>query len=94
MYELTIQTGLLLLLIITPLAFGSVYPWGIALMRGIALLTALAWALQQLQARKLRLVRTPLNLPILLFFGLIGLQLLPLAPGVLRVVSPTTYAVY
>lgn len=33
-YDLTIQGGLLLLMVVTPLAFGSVYPWGIALMQG------------------------------------------------------------
>ena len=31
-YDLTIQRGLLFLIIFTPLAFGCIYPWGIALM--------------------------------------------------------------
>src|SRR5438309_784038 len=78
--DLTIQGGLLCLIIFTPLAFGSVYPWGIALMEGMVLCMALAWVFKLLHTGRLQVVRTPLNLPILLFLGLIGLQLLPLPP--------------
>src|SRR5712692_12109959 len=92
--DLTIQGGLLFLIIFTPLAFGSVYPWGIALMEWIVLCIALAWVLKLLHMGRLQVVRTPLNLPILLFFGLIGLQLLPLPPLVLYVISPHTYGLY
>src|SRR5919109_2785452 len=76
--DVTIQGGLLFLIIFTPLAFGSVYPWGIALMEGMVLCMALAWVLKLLHTGRLQVVRTPLNLPILLFLSLIGLQLLPL----------------
>src|SRR5262249_33557476 len=89
--DLTIQGGLLFLIIFTPLAFGSVYPWGIALMEGTVLLMALAWVFKLLHTERLRLVRTPFNLPILLFLGLMVLQLLPLPPLILYFVSPNTY---
>ena len=78
-YDLTIQGGLLFLIIFTPLAFGSVDPWSIALMEGMALCMALAWVFKLLHTGRLQVVRTLLNLPILLFLGLIGLQLAPLA---------------
>ena len=92
--DLTIQGGLLFLIIFTPLAFGSVYPGSIALMEGMALCMALAWVFKLLHTGRLQVVRTPLNLPILLFLGLIGLQLLPLPPIVLYVISPHTYGLY
>src|SRR5712691_9795439 len=92
--DLTIQGGLLFLIIFTPLAFGCVYPWGIALLEGTVLLMALAWIFKLLHTGRLQVVRTPLNLPILLFCGLIGLQLLPLPPLVLYLLSPNTYGLY
>jgi O-antigen ligase len=91
---LTIEAGLLLLVVGTPLAFGTVYPWGLAGLELVALFLALAWALTQLQERRLQWVRTPLNWPILLFLSLVGLQLLPLPPALLRLVSPHTYELY
>src|SRR5947209_15166343 len=66
-YDLTIHGGLLFLIIFTPLAFGSVYPWGIALMEWMVLLMALAWVFKLLHTGRVRLVCTPLNLPLLLF---------------------------
>src|SRR5437870_6023817 len=92
--DLIIQGGLLFLIIFTPLAFGSVYPWGVALIEATVLLMALAWILKLLHTERLRIVHTPFNLPILLFLGLIGLQLLPLPPTVLYSVSPATYSLY
>jgi O-antigen ligase len=92
--DLTIQGGLLFLIIFTPLAFGCIYPWGIALMECMVLCMALAWVFKLLHTGGLQVVRTPLNLPILLFFSLIGLQLLPLPPIVLYWISPHTYSLY
>ncbi len=40
------------------------------------------------------LAKTPLNIPIILFIGLIILQLIPLPPGFLKSFSPNTYDVY
>ncbi len=92
--DLTIRRGLLFLIIFTPLALGCTYPWGIALMECVVLFMALAWVFTLLHTGRVRLVCTPLNLPILLFFGLIGLQLLPLPPIVLSWLSPHTYDLY
>jgi O-antigen ligase len=39
-------------------------------------------------------VRNPLNIPIMLFVGLILFQLAPLPPGVLKFLSPNTYQLY
>lgn len=40
------------------------------------------------------LTKTPLNIPIILFIGLIVFQLIPLSPGFLKVVSSNTYDLY
>jgi len=40
------------------------------------------------------LTKTPLNIPIIIFIGLIVFQLIPLPPGFLKVVSPNTYDLY
>jgi O-antigen ligase len=93
-YDLAIEGSLLLLIIFTPLAFGTVYPWGMALIEWMVLLMVLTWAFKLLHTGKVRVVRTPLNFPILLFLGLVGLQLVPLPPAALQVVSPNTYALY
>jgi O-antigen ligase len=77
-----------------PFAFGAVYPWGRAGIELVTLVLALAWVLQQLHRRRLQWVRTPLNLPLLLFVGLVGLQLLPVPPALLHLVSPHTYDLY
>ncbi|WP_096896297.1 O-antigen ligase family protein [Candidatus Scalindua japonica] len=39
-------------------------------------------------------VKTPLNIPIILFVGLIILQLIPLPPGALKLLSANTYYLY
>jgi O-antigen ligase len=93
-YRLIIEGGLLSLVIGSPLAFGAVYPWGRAGIALIALLTALAWGATQLHARRLHLVRTPLNWLLILCLGVVALQLLPLLPALLRSVSAHTYALY
>lgn len=94
LYTGAIQGSLLCLVIFTPLAFGGVYPWGIAVMELVALFMTLAWVLKLLYGRQLRAVRTPLNLPIILFLSLVGLQLLALPPQLMSILSPTTYALH
>ena len=94
LYGLILEGGLLSLVIGAPLAFGAVYPWGIASLDLVVLLLALAWGAIQLHEGRLQWVSTPLNGPLLLFLGVIALQLLPLPPALLRVISPHTYDLY
>ncbi|MCP4268255.1 MAG: O-antigen ligase family protein [Candidatus Brocadiaceae bacterium] len=39
-------------------------------------------------------IKTPLNIPIILFIALILFQLVPFPPGVLKIISPNTYQLY
>ncbi|MCP4267899.1 MAG: O-antigen ligase family protein [Candidatus Brocadiaceae bacterium] len=43
---------------------------------------------------RLGFIKTPLNIPIIIFIGLILFQLVPLPPGVLKFISPNTYQLY
>jgi hypothetical protein len=90
--NVAISGGLLGLLSVTPLAFGSVSPWGIALLERWVLLLARLWGLSWPQGGRLRLVRMPWHLPILAVLGLVGWQLLPLPPSLLGLRSPHTSA--
>lgn len=48
----------------------------------------------QPQGSSFRFVRTPLNLPLLLFLCLILFQMVPLPPSVIKHLSPNTYKIY
>jgi len=47
-----------------------------------------------LSSSRLGLVKTPLNIPILLFIALVVFQLTPLPPSALKLISPGTYQLY
>ena len=96
--------GVLILLLVTPLAFGSVHPRAFSLLEIVIFLLVLVWALQLLVVRPqnngvwgrihpTRSLRSLLT-PLLLFVGLMLLQLCPLPPSVLRLVSPATSSFY
>ncbi len=94
LYNTIIQSGLIFLLIFTPLAFGTVQGWSITIMEIVTLLMATAWFLKMIHQGELKFTRTPLNIPLLLFALFILFQLLPLSPGVLNYLSPNTYKLY
>ena len=87
--------GIIVLLIFAPLAFGSVHVWAYSIIElGVFSLLAL-WFADRLffsGYEKLFWVKTPLNLILILFLGLIGLQLVPLPASVVALISPHTYA--
>ncbi len=101
--ETTIRSGLLLILVWTPLALGSVHARAYALMEVHIFLLVAAWMLHVIVARP-RLVpgsrfppvfvRTPFTLPLILFLGLLMFQLIPLPPGALTRLSPSTSELY
>lgn len=100
--NLLIKVILIGLLIFTPLAFGSVELWAFSLMElGILLIIAL-WAIQRLLSPRPKpgestvlVERTPnlrlVGILLFLFLLLVLLQMVPLPPGVLKVLSPRTY---
>lgn len=89
-----VEVGLYALIVLTPMAFGTVEPWSIAFAEvGIYLIT-LMWGLAMMSAGEIRIERTALNLCWLLtlLFGL--LQVIPLPLPVIRIISPKAAALY
>jgi O-antigen ligase/tetratricopeptide (TPR) repeat protein len=101
----TVTGGILFLILFTPFAFGSVHPWAFSLMEATLFLLVMVWGARLFFAFRL----TPsafsfapsslsfaknLALPLLLFFILILFQLFPLPPGLLRLLSLSTFEVY
>ena len=101
----TVTGGILFLILFTPFAFGSVHPWAFMLMEAALFLLVMVWGARLFFALRLppsassfapssfRFVQK-LALPLLLFFILILFQLFPLPPGLLRLLSPSTFEVY
>jgi O-antigen ligase/tetratricopeptide (TPR) repeat protein len=97
--------GIVFLLLLSPLAFGSVHPWSFAVMQAAIFLLVMLWAGRSLAASRSEPSRSALapdaarmawqlGLPLSLFFLLLLLQLLPLPPGMLQMVSPSTFDLY
>src|SRR5215470_13615894 len=64
------------LLMFGPLAFGGTEPWAVFVLQTGATALFLTWAISQALAGTVRLNWSPIFLPMLLFAGVIGLQLL------------------
>jgi len=82
------------LLIFSPLAFGTVEPWSLGVMEFLSLLSLALFLYWKRREREPSLYDAPGLVPLSLFLVYVLLQLVPLPPGVLRIVSPGTYALY
>ena len=101
-----IEGGIIFLILFSPLAFGSVEPWAYSIIEISVIFLVLIWLIKiwmKSSVKKrdanpstfsLDYLKTPLNLPILIFIGFILLQLIPLPAPVLKAVSPNTYEIY
>jgi O-antigen ligase/tetratricopeptide (TPR) repeat protein len=93
-----ITWGVVSLILLTPLAVGSVEPWAFALMEVVILLLVAFWLLKRLclQAGALDSQRGiySLMLPAALLIGLITFQMAPLPPSVEALISPSTFELY
>lgn len=92
--------GIGLLVVLTPVCFGSVHPWAYTLMEGIVFTLVAAWMARAWLGGG-RLMRVggwraagAVALPIVLVLALIGLELVPMPPAMLAAVSPAAYQIY
>ncbi len=87
--------GIIFLLVFAPLAFGSVHVWAYSIMvLGVYLLLVL-WFVDKLmvsRSNSVAWVKTPVNLILMIFLVLVGLQLIPLPASLVALVSPHVYA--
>ncbi len=94
MADRVVEVGLYGLVILTPLAFGTVETWSVALAEIGIYAIALAWGLAMMSAGEIRIERTALSLCwlLVLTFGL--WQVIPLPFQVIRIISPKAAALY
>lgn len=70
-----LEALLISIIIFTPLPFGSVQPWAVAIIEVAALVLALFWLFKFLARGKIEFVKTPLNYLIIFWLGFILFQL-------------------
>jgi O-antigen ligase/Flp pilus assembly protein TadD len=97
-----LTAGVVLLLVFTPLAFGSVHPWAFSLMEAVIFSLVIVWMAKIALCTRNGEWQAAVPLsnlryfaaPIALLLGLILFQLTPLPPRLMRVLSPSTYQLY
>ncbi|MBU2645297.1 O-antigen ligase family protein [bacterium] len=81
------------LLVFSPLAFGTVEQWSLTVMELLTFFALILLLLNRL-SRKQPLHRVPGLLPLCLFLCYLLIQLLPMPPGTIKVISPETWRIY
>ncbi|MEO2168959.1 MAG: hypothetical protein ABGY42_12735, partial [bacterium] len=96
--DLAVTSGLIFMIVFGPFAFGSVHPQAYGLLEVVACLLVLVWVAKLRFCGPARegLPVPPVRLwaPLVGFLFVVVLQLAPLPPSVLSVLSPSTYSVY
>ncbi|HEY6420960.1 MAG TPA: O-antigen ligase family protein [Candidatus Binataceae bacterium] len=93
--------GIILLVILTPLAIGSVLPWAYVPMEAAIFVLVIAW-MAKLLTREPGSIGDPavsadlrwVAIPLLALLGYLALQLLPLPPSLIASISPATWRLY
>lgn len=88
-----VGAGIVGLVVFTPLAFGSVYPWAYCLIEAVIFLLVAIWMGKLLLGAESSAARSVAWWG-LSFVAMAGFQLVPLPPGVIRALSPMTQGVY
>jgi O-antigen ligase len=88
-----IDFGLIFLILFTPLAFGGVYVWAYSIMELTVFLILIALIVKKglIQRKQLSF---PLFFPFIAFLALILLQMTPLPPPAVKLLSPRTFELY
>ena len=84
----------LFLLIFSPLAFGTVEPWSLAVMEILSLLALFLLLIRKKYDKYISFHEVPGLAPLVLLCGYIFIQLIPLPPGIINIISPGTYDLY
>jgi O-antigen ligase len=81
-------------LLFAPLAFGTVEPWSLTVMETSSLLAFLLLLFWKLRNEDAFFYETPGLIPLLCLLVLMGIQLLPMPGGIVKIISPETYDIY
>jgi len=82
------------LLIFSPLAFGTVEPWSLAVMETVSFSSLVLLLLRNRRNSNFTLYKVPGLLPLCLLLLYIAFQLIPLPPAILRFIAPSTNDLY
>jgi len=98
-YDRAFVTGILLLVMLSPLPMGAVHPWAFIAIELTICALVVVWMAKTAFAAPIQFQPTlanlgPIALPLGLFVAFAGFALLPLPPTLLRVLSPATYTMY
>ncbi len=85
---------LTVLLLFTPLAFGTVEAWSIVVAELLVFFMGLIWTARMICNGRIQFERTPFTILILSFLALMLLQMLPLPLNTIKLLSPAAYSVY
>jgi hypothetical protein len=93
-FDIFMQVILILMILLPPLALGAVAPWAGSVVFALSITLLSCWLAQGAIRGRFRVVRSSVWFFIAAFFALALLQLIPLSPGVIKVISPGTFQVY
>src|SRR5574337_433897 len=93
-FDRLLQWMLASLFIFTPLAFGTVEAWSIAVAELLVLSMGVVWIIRMIVEGRIQFEKTSCNLPIILFLALTLFQMVPMPMTVIKHLSPTAYAMY
>lgn len=89
-----IEAIVIFLIVFTPLAFGSVEIWSTTVLECMAFIAAMVLVIKMFNRKTLSFTKMWLNVPLAVVLGLILLQILPLFPNTLSLLSPGTLHLY
>ncbi|MEW6052666.1 MAG: O-antigen ligase family protein [Nitrospirota bacterium] len=90
----TISILFLCILIFSPLAFGAVELWSLVIMETTSIAALLLLLLRNVRKKDPFLYEMPGIIPLLCLLAYAGLQIIPLPPEFVRIISPETYHLY
>lgn len=93
-FDLLLLWILTLLLLFTPLAFGAVEVWSIAIAELLMLSMGAVWFARMIRDGRIQFERTPFTIPILSFLALMLFQVVPLPLNIIALLSPAAHSVY
>lgn len=118
-----IISGVIGLIVFTPIAIGSVHVWAFSVMELVVIGLVLTWMIKllclggksieeslsnrlvlseanvqdsvyKMPKSRFEFIKTPLNVPFLIFVGIVFFQIIPLPMSAIKFLSPKTYEIY
>ena len=82
------------ILLFSPLAFGTVESWSLTIMETLIFLALFLLVFRKVQRKETSLYEIPGIVPLICLMAYMLFQLVPLPSGIMKIISPETYALY